>query len=493
MKKNTVYTLGSLIILLICAFCFVVLPAVEGRTSRNQGGDAPVFGTYNGKEIKYEQGSEFANFVSQYGQMYQLYGQQLDSSAYYQIFNQSFTSTVMSYAFAEQVKKSGYKVPKSAITREILPYFQDENGNYSSKLYKQASDDIKQDLHNSAESVLTSNRLSDDYFTTEERLYLTPLYGLKASTAEKAFIANMNKEQRGFKVAVFPKSNYPLEEKLKFANQNAAKFNKYDMSVITVEEKSNAESIAKRIANNEITFEDAVSEYSGKNYSNSEGKLTNSYQYQIENILENKEDLAAVTGLATDAVSAVIQTKTGFSIFKNNAAYTKPDFNSEDTQRIVTSYISTYESSLIEDYFIAEANDFIKSAKLGIERNSDFLDIADKLEVKAFEIEPFPLNYGNMDILSKIDTSADGLSNAETNETFLTKAFSLKLNEISEPFVLNNNIVVLQYTKEAAASDDDVNTNLFITYDRNAATDAVMKSDKLENNFLKVYFDNYMR
>ncbi len=488
MKKNTVYTLGSLIILLICAFCFVVLPAVEGRTSRNQGGDAPVFGKYNGKEIKYEQGSEFANFVSQFGQMYQMYGQQLDQTTYYQIFNQAFTSTVMNYAFTEQVKKSGYKVPKSAITRQILPYFQDSDGNYSSKLYKQASESIKQELHDSAESILTANRFSEDYFTTEERLYLTPLYGLKTSEAEKSFIAKMNKEQRGFNVAVFPKENFPLEEKLKFANQNAAKFNKYDISVITVEEKSNAESIAKRITNNEITFEDAVSEYSEKNYSDTEGKLTNSYQYQIENILENKEDLAAVTGLATNAVSAVIQTKTGYSLFRNNAAYTKPDFDTEDTQRVVTSYINAYEANLIEDYFTNIAKKFIAETKI-----SDFKSAAEKFNAKTSEVAPFPLNYGNVDVLNKIDTSADGMTNAEKNENFLNAAFSLKLNEMSEPFVLNNTIAVIQYVTEGSSSDDDVNTSLFLTYDRNAATDAVMKSDKLENNFLSVYFDNYMR
>ena len=85
------------------------------------------------------------------------------------------------------------------------------------------------------------------------------------------------------------------------------------------------------------------------------------------------------------------------------------------------------------------------------------------------------------------------MSNAENNETFLNTAFSLKLNEMSEPFVLNNNIAVLQYTTEGTSDDDDVNTNLFLTYDRNSATDIVMKSDKLENNFLSVYFDNYMR
>ncbi len=489
MKKNTVYTLGSLIILLICAFCFVVLPAVEGRTSRNQGGDTPVFGKYNGKEIKYEQGSEFANFVSQYGQMYQMYGQQLDQTTYYQIFNQAFKSTVMNYAYSEAVKKSGYVVPKTAITRSILPYFQDENGNYSSKLYKQASDDIKQDLHNSAEAALIADRFANDNFASDdEKVGLTALYGLKNSEAEKKFIANMNKEQRSFKVAAFSKSDYPLEEKLKFANQNAALFNKYDMSIVTVEEKSNAESIAKRIANNEITFEDAVSEYSEKTYSSSDGKLTNAYQYQISNILQNKDDLAAITGLSTGAVSDIIQTNTGYSIFKNNAAVTKPDFNSEDLQRVLSSYISAYELTLIEDYFTAKANDFIKEAKA-----SDFTSAAEKLNVKTSDISQFPLNYGNVSVLNSLDTSADGMSNADKNENFLKTAFSLKLNELSEPVVLNNNIIVLQYTKEGSSDDDDVNVNLLVSYDQTSATDSIMKSDKLEDNFLTVYFDNYMR
>ena len=489
MKKNTVYTLGSLIILLICAFCFVVLPAVEGRTSRQQGGDTPVFGKYDGKEIKYEQGTEFANFVSQYGQMYQMYGQQLDQTTYYQIFNQAFKSTVMNYAYSDAVKNSGYEAPESAITREILPYFEDENGNYSSKLYKQASDSVKQELHNSAKNTIIASRFANDNFASDdERIGLTSLYGLKSSDAEKKFIADMNKEQRGFKMAAFSKSDYPLDEKLKFANQNAALFNKYDMSVLTVEEKSNAESIAKRIANNEITFEDAVSEYSEKNYSSSDGKLTNSYQYQISNILQNKDDLASITGLANGSVSDVIQTNTGYSIFKNDGSVTKPDFTSEELQRTVSNYITAYEMTLIEDYFTAKANDFIKEAKA-----SDFDAAAAKLSVTTSEIAKFPLNYGNTSILNTLDTSAEGLSNAEHNENFLKTAFSLKLNELSEPLVLNNNIVVLQYTTEGSSADDDVNVNTLITFDQTSASSIIMKSDKLEDNFLTVYFENYMR
>ena len=132
MKKNTAYTIGSLIILLICAFCFVALPAFTGK-EQNQG-NLPAFGKYNGREIRYEQGSDFYNFVSQYGQMFQSRGQQIDSSTYYYIFNYAFNSTVSKYAYTDAVKKSGYEVPKAAVNREMLPYFYDENGKYSSKL-----------------------------------------------------------------------------------------------------------------------------------------------------------------------------------------------------------------------------------------------------------------------------------------------------------------------------------------------------------------------
>ena len=421
--------------------------------------------------------------------MYQMYGQQLDQTTYYQIFNQAFTSTVMNYAYTESVKKSGYVVPASAITRQILPYFTDSDGNYSSKLYKQASDEIKQELHDSAKASLIADRFANDNFASKnETLGLTPLFGLKNSTAEKKFIAGMNKEQRGFKMASFSKGDFPLEEKLKFANQNKTMFNKYDMSVITVDEKSDAESIAKRINKNEITFEDAVSEYSDKSYSSPEGALTNAFQYQISNILQNKDDLAAITGLSNGAVSDVIQTSTGYSIFKCNGPVTEPDFDTVELQRAVSAYITAYEANLIEDYFTAKANEFIQEAKA-----SDFNSAAEKFGAKASDIAPFPLNYGNVSVLTKLNNSADGLSNAEKNDQFLKTAFSLKLNELSEPILLNGNIVVLQYTTESSSEDDDVNVNLLVTYDQSAATDSIMKSDKLENNFLSVYFDNYMR
>ena len=489
MKKNTVYTLGSLIILLICAFCFVVLPAVEGRTSRQQESNAPVFGKYNGKEIKYEQGTDFADFVSQYGQMYQMYGQQLDQSAYYQIFNQAFTSTVLKYAYTEAVEKSGYKVPKSAVSREMVPYFSDENGNYSSKLYKQASDETKLEIKNSLESSLFANRFySDNFGSSSEVLVYDQLYGLKVSDAEEKFFKAANLNWRGFDAATFSLSDFPLEEKLAYARKNEAKFNQYNLQVITVEDKSTADNIAKRLSNNEITFEDAITEYSNKNYSNTEGKITNSYQYQIENILENADQLSAVTGLAKDAVSDVVQTKLGFSIFKCTDAYVKPNFDDEATQNIVSSYITNYETSIIEDYYTEIAKAFVNEAKAG-----DFNAAAEKAGAKVGTIEPFPLNYGNVDILNTFSAGDTKLTGAESNENFLTKAFSLKLNEVSEPMVVGDNVVVIKFTTEKAPEDEEINTDPLTNYDEETSNEIIMGSDKLQNDFISVYFNNFLR
>ena len=113
MKKNTAYTIGSLIVLLICAFCFVILPAFTGSDAQQE--TLPAFGKFKGKEIKYEQGTDYYNYVSQYGQMYQNYGRQIDSSTYYYIFSYAFNATVQKMFYEDAVKSSGYIAPKSKI------------------------------------------------------------------------------------------------------------------------------------------------------------------------------------------------------------------------------------------------------------------------------------------------------------------------------------------------------------------------------------------
>lgn len=487
MKKNSAYTIGSLIILLICAFVFVILPAFTGNAGNQE--KIPAFGKYDGKEIRYEQGSDFSDFVSQYGQMFQSYGQQIDSSTYYYVFNYAFNATVTRMAYTNAVKKSGYVVPEEAINRQMRPYFNDENGNYSSKIYKQTPEATVADLRENVEDSLISSRFYDDHFASETEFFDSfALYGIKHSNAELDFLADYASNRRGFDMAIFPLSNYPESEKLAYANANADKFNKYDFSVITVSDKSTANTIAKRLNNEEITFEDAVSEYSEKNYSNTEGKLTYKYQYQIENMLANKEDLETITAAGFGDVTPIIETANGYSIFKCDATVVKADFTNPDTVSAVSSYISTYESGMIEDYFSAKAKDFASAAK-----NSSFAKACSQFNVENVTIKPFPMNYGSVSIVDSVDTSLNGLANADTNENFLKTAFGLKLNEISAPIVMNNSVIVLQYTVEDKVEgyDSAILTDLQ-KYDESTAQDAILNSPKLENNFMSVYFDYFM-
>ena len=488
MKKGVMYTAGSIIILIICLIAFV-LPTTLGKAANQKPLE---FGSYNGRKITYEQGSDFADFVSQYAEMYRSQGIQIDSSQQYYLFQYAFNSTVMKYAYEDAVKKSGWKVPKEAVNRKLRPYFYDENGKFSSKLYKQADPSSVEKLRQNIEGNLYTSRFNDDIFgSSSEFLGIDNLYGVKIADPELKFFQNYGTEKRGFNMVAYKKADYPEAEKMKYAENNKAKFINYDMLIITVDEKSLAEKVAKRIGKEEITFEDAVAEYSENNYSNTEGKLSSTYQYQLENILNDKADLAKLTDLAVGAVSPVIQTTSGYSIFKANAAPVQPDFENEEMKSRVSNYLTSYESGLIEDYYIAQANMFKSEAKA-----SSFDDACAKLGVEKTEIAPFPLNFGNTSVTGTVDTSVAGLRGADTNENFLKEAFSLKLNDYSEPLVMSDYVIVIQYTtsENAEISDDDKPTiiNTIVNSDNSSAQRALMDSPKLDNKFIATYYSNLL-
>ena len=54
----------------------------------------------------------------------------------------------------------------------------------------------------------------------------------------------------------------------------------------------------------------------------------------------------------------VIETKSGFAIFLANGDVASPDFTNADVIAAVQSYLTTYENSVIENFFIEKAKDF---------------------------------------------------------------------------------------------------------------------------------------
>lgn len=478
--KRSMYTVGSLIILLICAFVFVLVPAMAGSGKKQE---TISFGKYNGKEIRYEQDSDFANFVSQFGQYYQSMGMQIDSSTSYYIYNYAFNSTVAKMAAEDSVGKSGYKVPKSAVTRQLLPYFTDENGNYNSKLYRSTPESTITSMRKEIEGNLISARYNDDLFGSDAM----GLFGLKNSDAELDFLAAMDSDKRGFDMAAFPMTNFPDEEKVAFGKANETKFIKYDMSVITVDDEATAKKVLKRLDASEITFADAIAEYSEKVYSDSEGKLNSSFAYQLENIMDDAANAMVVGTLPAGAKSDIIKTKSGYSIFMADGDSVAPDFDTDDMKRTVLSYLNSFESSVIENYFLSEAKDFVAEAAI-----ESFDAACAKHGIEKDIIAPFPLNYGNISAAGTLNTNVPGLANAATNENFLNTCFGLKLNEVSEPIIVDNNVLVLKYTGNGDAETEEPSLPDFSGYDQDCASSSIMSSKKLQNDFIATYFQYFV-
>lgn len=490
MKKG-VYTIGSLIILLIAALIFVLVPIFQGG---RMGKRLPSFGKYDGTEIRYEQDTNYYNYVARYAEYYKNNGIEINESNQIYLFSYAFNATVTDLAYKKAVAKSGYKVPATAVNRAIKPYFADEKGVFSQKIYNTSvnnNPDRVAALRQDIESSLTSNRYAEDSFGGQTAFGKTTLYGLKVSNAEVDFIQKLGNDQRTFNLASFNMSDYPDSEKVAYGKANSDKFVKYDFSIITVADKSKASSLLKRINGNEITFADAVSE-SQKSYSNDSGKINSKYHYQIEKFLKNSEDMAKLSALEEDAISEPIETTVGWSIFKADSKAVQPDFSDTNTVKTVYNYLTANEFSHIEDYYKETAKAFASVAKA-----RGFNAACRQYNVKNIAVPAFALNYGNLSVLSKIDTSLDGLSGADTNRNLLKTAFSLKDGELSEPITNYRNILVLQLTKSAIASASPIPAEAMIdeltNYDVSSAQTALLTSDKLENNVQDVYFNYFAK
>lgn len=490
MKKG-VYTIGSLIILLIAALIFVLVPIFQGG---RMGKRLPSFGKYDGTEIRYEQDTNYYNYVARYAEYYKNNGIEINESNQIYLFSYAFNATVTDIAYKKAVAKSGYKVPATAVNRAIKPYFADEKGVFSQKIYNTSvnnNPDRVAALRQDIESSLTSNRYAEDSFGGQTAFGKTTLYGLKVSNAEVDFIQKIGNDQRTFNLVSFNMSDYPDSEKVAYGKANSDKFVKYDFSIITVADKSKASSLLKRINGNEITFADAVSE-SQKSYSNDSGKINSKYHYQIEKFLKNSEDMAKLSALEEDAISEPIETTVGWSIFKADSKSVQPDFSDTNTVKTVYNYLTANEFSHIEDYYKETAKAFASVAKA-----RGFNAACRQYNVKNIAVPAFALNYGNLSVLSKIDTSLDGLSGADTNRNLLKTAFSLKDGELSEPITNYRNILVLQLTKSVIASASPIPAEAMIdeltNYDVSSAQTALLTSDKLENNVQDVYFNYFAK
>ncbi|MCQ2583461.1 MAG: SurA N-terminal domain-containing protein [Treponema sp.] len=507
MKKGTFFTTIGSVIILIISFIAFVLPS-QLKSGKE---DIVVFGKYDGREVRYEKDSPFIYYAQTYLNNYKSqYQQEPGNQDHFQIFKQAFASSIRQFAFENAAKESGYFVPETSLNRKLANIFLDANGKFDKSLYLQADQDKLKEYKNDLRSSTLNNMVRYDLFGSEEEILgYSALYGLKESDSELTFFTNLDSEKRGFNLVIFPKSEYPEAERLSFGEKNKAKFTSYDLSVITFEEKSDADKVLAKISKNEMTFEEAkTSDKAIMYYANSEGKLASGwkYQYQLEKILENPEDVSVIANLAKGSVSDSIPTSFGYSIFLKDGDNVPADFTADDTKRALSNYIFGFEQTMIEDYFVAKGKEFKQLAEK-TDFNSAAAAFAD-FKAETSVIEPFPLNYGNVSLAATLDTSKKGLYNADMNEQFLKSAFTLKANEISDPIVMSDYstygyVVLIQYTPSETndydgLSSDQIDEELefqnsmkayYVSQlDNMSCTNTILKDPKTEDNFQNAYY-----
>jgi len=480
--------IGAVIILIISAIVFIPAGGAAVFQAFFNKNDVPTFGSYNGKKIEYVQGSEFATTASNIAQSYQAQGYDVNQMQYSILMN-AFNQTVLNMAITDAVESSGWTVPQNAVNRTMLQYFTDENGNFSQKLYNQADDSTVKEIRSDIEKSLAYSRYTDDLFGRSDAFNGTTLYGTKSSSKENDFIASMGAEKHAYAVAAFDTSNFPESEAVKYGKENADTFSKYNLSAITVTDKDAASSLLKQIKANEITFEDALSEKSSNAHTDSDGKVTSNYKYQIEKLFSDPSTISSIDSLSTGDISDVLETTQGYTIFRNDGAKTIANFDDEEMINTVISYLNTYESSYIEDYYINIANNFRTNAAI-----NGFENACTKFEVTSNDIPPFPVNYNNSSFIDRVPTDITEIASLNSNESALSSIFNLKIDELSQPLVIDSNVVVVKCTdiiNDGPAATDSYSSSIAYI-DQSSAQQAILSGDKVENNFMQAYFKYFL-
>jgi peptidyl-prolyl cis-trans isomerase D len=483
-KSNTnrfVY-IGTIVILVITIISFVFLPS-------NSAGNASshlIFGTYEGKPIEYLQGGYFANAASSLND--QLKQQGYDQSNYqlyaYQVWRGAFEQTAQYLAIMADAKRLGLTVSEKKIDDLLTEYagFQ-ENGRFSVQKYREkTASEIAQLRKSYREDTISQNYVSD-------------MYGAKTSTKEIDFVKAMPSKERSIAYAAFPFSGYPDSEVKAYAETNKGLFRKIKLSRITVtKSEAEAKKTREKVGKDPSTFPATAKSESKDNYAESNGEYGWKYAYELRGDFEKKEDVDSLLALKQGEISPVFKASSeGWVFFRIEEAVLEPDFAQPDTLAAVKGYLESEEKGKIEDYLTKKAAEFKTAATKG------FDSACLSFQVKKQVVDSFPLNYGDMVLFKKVNSqSLSELSGASTNEKFLTSVFSLKVNEISEPLVMNDSVLVFKVLEDKVAEESTTSiVGMYYSYIQQQLIQEEFKglilgSSKLKDNFSNVFFAKVM-
>jgi hypothetical protein len=498
-KSNPGLVIGTFVVLVIVIIAFVAVPAIApSRGGRNWDG---TFGYYDKVPITYVVG----NFFYEYQRMVeQRYRQRSTSDDYAfanpRIWREAYEAAVVHTAMLQEMKRAGYTAPEKTVDRNVakLPQFQD-NGRFSLALYRQMDDNER----------LSTWRQTQDNTATEQ--YFSDVTGLLKPSAESQFIGKMAATERSFDMAVFSVDAYPEAEYEAYINRYPELFRSVHLSMITINtNEREARKILDSIKSGETTFEDAARSYSKDNYADRGGDMGKRMTHELRFDIPDESAREQAIALARNEFSDILKTGSNWSFFRAEETTQEADPSDPAVMEKVRTYIRNFERGRMEDWAIAQAEEFITLVnKIGFEDalgsvvliHEDGYEetlFKDKIEKRSFG--PIPLNYGAVDLFTVIEPrSVPELSGASDNENFWKVAFSTPVESPSRPVVQGSNVLVL-FPKEETQAEESAIENIIDSYNsywlglalEYTLQQHFINSPKLEDKFNEVYRRYFM-
>jgi hypothetical protein len=477
---------ASLIILVVIIVTFVGAPVAGKIGSKGN----LVFGSYDGEEIVYTDDSFFSDQVNSIADEYRDQINDANSKfIQYQVWRTAFDNTVFRTAVIKELKNSGVHISSMAVDKAIVmygPYM--ENGEFSENLYAQTSNLQKKSTREKYNKELYYNQ------------YLQDINSYPVNNNEEKFFQDLASTEKKFRYAAFPFSTFPSDNIASFGSNNADLFRKILISKITINsDKKDAQQILLKLESDPGLFTELAKTQSSDPYADKGGEMGSRYYHELKSLINNEEALDEIFALNTSEISSIIEDDGSWVIYRCDRTPEYSDMTVDADLQKVKEYMERFEKGLIEDYLVQEAVKFAEFAG-----SEGFIPAASDSEVTVHDTISAPVVYGNpsvyyygqsIPVYTQISAADDdtSLSGANTNEFFLKTINKLSVDGISEPIILNDNVIVMQLIETADRNIDELSsTGPLISYAAQSwqgtqLKEFIFQSDKFEDNFGKVF------
>jgi hypothetical protein len=214
------------------------------------------------------------------------------------------------------------------------------------------------------------------------------------------------------------------------------------------------------------------------------------YFYELAGFGRSDDDIRELFSLAPGDTSRVIEGPAvadqaqSYSIFRCDETVRLPDFAKPDTLATVRLYMNMVERGQIEDYMEERAGAFRTKAQ-----GSSFLSAALSSAKQVKETGFFPVNYGDSPFLKRVAQNNAELAAASYRDAFFSTAFSLKPEEVSEPVILQDAIIVMQLLEEKQPAGEETSVldfylpNIIRSYQEESLQSFIFNPVDLKDNF----------